>query len=106
MIHIKPLKFRYPRYALISMLLGFLFLSSCSEWQNKLSRGVDNLVGVDLKVSYVDGGKIVKSWIVKDGKVTSGKTDTGYSSGYYYFWAENTGYVQIPIDKAMIEAIK
>jgi len=78
-------------------------LMSCSEdQQNKLSRlGVSLLEG-DYKVSYADG-EHVKSWIVKDGKVT-----TESSKGYYYFWAEVDGkkmYVQTPIARTYIEEI-
>ena len=97
------LKKLLPLTLIAPVILG---LSSCSEWKNKFSRGVDNLVGVDLKVSYIDGGQVIKTWVVKDGKVTSGKTDAGYSTGYYYFWAKDVGYVQVPIERTVIEAIK
>ena len=80
-----------------------LALTSCSEdQQNKISRlGVSLLEG-DYKVSYADG-EHVKSWIVKDGKVT-----TESAKGYYYFWAEVEGkkmYVQTPIARTYIEEI-
>ena len=58
----------------------------------------DNLLGKDLRVSYVaDNGNIVKSWTVRDGKVTSEKDSSGNAVGYYYFWSNETGYVQIPV---------
>ncbi len=89
------------RLFLISLLL---LLGGCSEeQQNKISRlGVTWLEG-DYKVTYADG-EHVKSWIVKDGKVT-----TEPDKGYYYFWADVNGknmYVQTPINRTYIEEIK
>lgn len=88
-------------------LFLFIFittLSGCSEeQQNKLSRlGVTWLEG-DYKVTYADGSH-VKSWIVRDGKVT-----TEPAKGYYYFWADENGksmYVQTPIIRTYIEEIE
>ena len=85
---------------LISLLLT---LSGCSqEQQNKISRlGVSWLEG-NYKVTYADDSH-VKSWIVRDGKVTS---EPG--KGYYYFWVEVNGkkrYVQTPIGRTYIEEI-
>ena len=85
------------------MILALLLLAACSEeQQNKLSRlGVSWLEG-DYKVTYAAGNH-VKSWRVKDGKVTSEP-----SKGYYYFWAEENGkrrYVQTPIARTYIEEI-
>lgn len=84
--------------------LFLLLLGGCSEeQQNKLSRiGVTWLEG-DYRVTYADG-EHVKSWLVKDGKVT---TEPG--KGYYYFWASVDGksvYVQTPINRTYIEEIK
>ncbi len=84
--------------------LSLLLLSGCSEeQQNKISRlGVTWLEG-DYKVTYADG-EHVKSWTVKDGKVT---TEPG--KGYYYFWANVDGkkvYVQTPINRTYIEEVK
>ncbi len=78
-------------------------LSACTEeQQNKLARvGVTWLEG-DYKVTYADGSH-VKSWFVKDGKVTS---EPG--KGYYYFWARQEGkkiYVQTPIERTYIEEL-
>jgi hypothetical protein len=78
-------------------------LGACTEeQQNKLARvGVTWLEG-DYKVTYAEGGH-VKSWIVKNGKVTSEP-----SKGYYYFWARQNGekvYVQTPIERTYIEEI-
>lgn len=89
------------RLFLISLLL---LLGGCSEeQQNKISRlGVTWLEG-DYRVTYADG-EHVKSWIVKDGKVT-----TEPDKGYYYFWADVNGknmYVQTPINRSYIEEVK
>ncbi|HQQ62882.1 MAG TPA: hypothetical protein PLF22_04835 [Pseudomonadales bacterium] len=83
------------------------FLAGCTEeTKNKLSRDFANLVGKNLKVSYIDGGTVVKSWTVKDGKITSGKDDHGLALGYYYFWSVETGYVQLPVERTVIEEIR
>lgn len=91
----------------ILLIISFLLLSACTEeTMNKLSRQADNFLGEDLKVSYVDGGKVIKSWTVKDGKITAGKDDQGRAIGYYYFWSIETGYVQLPIERTLIEEIR
>jgi len=89
-------------------LLLFLIFSSCTEEsRNKIFKQADNVLGKDLRVSYIaDSGKIVKSWTVSDGKVTTHKDEKGAVSGYYYFWSEESGYVQIPIVRAIVEEIK
>lgn len=79
-------------------------LAACSEeQQNKLSRlGVTWLEG-DYRITYAAGSH-VKSWNVKQGKVTSEP-----NKGYYYFWADVNGknvYVQTPIEQTYIEEIK
>lgn len=81
-----------------------VLVSACSEeQQNKLSRlGVTWLEG-DYRITYADGSH-VKSWIVKQGKVTS-EAD----KGYYFFWADVDGknrYVQTPIARTYIEEFK
>lgn len=87
--------------------ISILFLSACTEETiNKWSRQADNFLGEDLKVSYVDGGNVIKSWTVKDGKITTGRDDQGRAIGYYYFWSVETGYVQLPIERTLIEEIK
>jgi len=84
-----------------------VLLAACTEEaMNKLSRQADNFLGEDLKVSYIDGGQIIKTWTVKDGKITTGRDDRGNSIGYYYFWSQETGYVQLPIERTIIEEIK
>ena len=85
------------------VLIPLLTLAACSEeQQNRLSRlGVTWLEG-DYRVTYADGSH-VKSWIVKDGKVTSEP-----AKGYYYFWATENGkkfYVQTPIARSYIEEL-
>ncbi len=85
--------------------LALLLLAGCSEeQQNKLSRiGVTWLEG-NYRVTYADG-QHVKSWIVRDGKVTSEP-----AKGYYYFWSRDAQgkkrYVQTPIARTYIEEIE
>ncbi len=84
-----------------------MLLTSCTEeTRNKLSRQTDNVLGGNYRVSYIDSGAVVKSWTVKDGKITSGKDDKGQVIGYYYFWSEEAGYVQLPIERTIIEELK
>lgn len=84
-----------------------LLLAGCTEETiNKISRDIDTFIGKDLRVSYVDGGTVVKSWTVKDGKLTTGKDTNDIGLGYYYFWSVETGYVQIPIERTIIEEIR
>ncbi len=90
----------YTFFIPLTLLLG---LSGCSEeQQNKLSRlGVTWLEG-NYRVTYADGNH-VKSWIVRDAKVTSEP-----QKGYYYFWTVIDGkklYVQTPIARSYIEEI-
>lgn len=88
----------------IKVLLSVVFvvsLSACTEeQQNRLSRvGITWLEG-NYRVTYADGSH-VKTWIVRDGKVTSEP-----SKGYYFFWAvegERKYYVQTPIGRTYIE---
>ena len=56
-------------------LLFLLILGGCTEAsRNKIFKQADNVLGKDLRISYVaDSGKIVKSWTVRDGKVTTDK---------------------------------
>jgi hypothetical protein len=88
---------------IVAMLI---MLGGCTEEaRNKISRTTDNFLGEDLRVSYIDGGKVVKTWTVRDGKITSGKGESGAANGYYYFWSVETGYVQVPIERTIIEEI-
>jgi len=86
---------------ILPVLILTFFLSACTEeQQNRLSRlGVTWLEG-DYKVTYADGSH-VKSWMVKDSKVTSEP-----QKGYYYFWIKTEDgrkYVQTPIGRTYIE---
>lgn len=90
----------------LAAILGMLSSGCTEESRNKWTRQADNLLGKDLRVSYIDGGQVVKAWTVKDGKITSGKDDQGQVLGYYYFWSVETGYVQLPIERTIIEEIK
>lgn len=82
-------------------------LSGCTEeTRNKISRDVDNFLGENLRVSYIDNGTVVKTWTVKDGKITTGKDSNNIGLGYYYFWTIETGYVQVPIERTIIEEIR
>ena len=88
-------------------IAALIMLSGCTEEaRNKISRTTDNFLGEDLRVSYIDGGQVVKTWTVRDGKITSGKGEDGNASGYYYFWSVETGYVQVPIERTVIEEIQ
>ena len=89
-------------------LLFLLINVGCTEEsRNKIFKQADNVLGKDLRISYVaDSGKIVKSWTVRDGKVTTHKDEQGQASGYYYFWSIESGYVQVPILRAIVEEIK
>ncbi len=87
---------------ILSLCILFIISSCSQEQQNKISRlGVTWLEG-NYKVTYADG-QHVKSWIIRDGKVT-----TEADKGYYYFWVEQNGkkrYVQTPIARSYIEEI-
>ena len=89
-------------------LFLMLLLGGCTEEsRNKIFKQADNLLGKDLRVSYVaDSGAIVKSWTVRDGKVTTHKDEKGGTSGYYYFWSVESCYVQVPIVRSIVEEIK
>lgn len=89
-----------------SLSLALLLGACTEERRNELSRDVVNVLGEDLKVSYVDGGTVVKTWTVKDSKITTGKDEHGMYLGYYYFWSEETGYVQVPVERTIIEEVK
>ena len=91
-----------------NFLLFIFFIGGCTEEsRNKIFKQADNVLGKDLRVSYVaDSGTIVKSWTVLDGKVTTHKDEQGATSGYYYFWSVESGYVQVPIVRTIVEEIK
>lgn len=71
-----------------------------------------NLLGSNLSVNLFSplSGEIIRTWIVEDGKITSGKTDAGLPTGYYYFYGKTNEeskarYVQIPVSNSYIEEI-
>ena len=71
-----------------------------------LARPISIIIWIS-SVSYVaDSGAIVKSWTVRDGKVTTHKDEQGGTSGYYHFWSVESGYVQVPIVRSIVEEIK
>lgn len=85
-------------------LLAITLLAGCSEeQQNSISRlGVTWMEG-DYQITFVEGNH-VKTWVVKDGKITSEP-----EKGYYFFWALKNGkkiYVQTPIARTYIEEVK
>ncbi len=85
---------------LMAVILTVILTACSEEQQNQLSRiGVTWLEG-DYKITFVEGSHL-KSWVLKDGKVTS---DPG--KGYYYFWVRTDNgskYVQTPIVRTYIE---
>ena len=89
-------------------ILSLFFMGGCTEEsRNKIFKQADNVLGKDLRISYVaDSGTIVRKWTVRDGKVTTHKDEQGGTSGYYYFWSVENGYVQVPIVRTIIEEIK
>jgi len=91
-------------YLTLALFVSTVLLAGCTEeQQNKLSRvGITWLEG-DYNVTFVEGAH-VKTWHVKDAKVT-----TDPQKGYYYFWADVNGknvYVQTPIVRTYIEEVK
>jgi len=93
----------YPNIYILLVIVAMTLTGCTEEQQNKISRlGVTWLEG-NYKVTYADGSH-VKSWIVREGKVT-----TEPDKGYYYFWALVDGksmYVQTPINRSYIEEIE
>lgn len=81
------------------IMLITLLLNGCTEdQQNQLSRKVVEYLDGSYKVTYANGSTS-KSWMIKNGKVTSNP------KGYYYFWDENKHYIQTPIENTFIEEI-
>ena len=86
---------------LVVLVAAGLAVSGC-EWSNKVARKQVTVFGGDFRVTYASDSH-VKSWIVKNGKVTSAP-----DKGYYFFWAKVDGkdkYVQTPIDRTYIEEL-
>jgi hypothetical protein len=75
----------------------FILLTGCSQdWFNRLSRKTVEYMDGNYRVTYANGNT-EKTWIVRDGKVTSSE------KGYYYFWDENKHYVQTPMENTFVE---
>lgn len=84
----------------LKLLILAILLTGCTEdKQNEIFRKAVEYLDGDYQVTYANGST-VKSWIIRDGKVTS--TD----KGYYYFWDEKKRYIQTPIENTFIEEIK
>ena len=88
---------------LIALLAATLLVGCSEEQQNRISRlGVTWMEG-DYQITFAEGNH-VKTWVVKDSKITSEP-----EKGYYYFWALKKGkkiYVQTPIARTYIEEVK
>ena len=50
--------------------------------------------------AIIRGGNYV--WVLKG----THKDEQGAASGYYYFWSVESGYVQVPIVRTIVEEIK
>jgi hypothetical protein len=84
-------------FKLIPLLI---LLTSCTEdQQNQLSRKAVEYLDGNYKVTYANGSTN-KTWIIKNGKVTSDP------KGYYYFWDNKKHYIQTPIENTFIEEIE
>ena len=76
-----------------------LLLAACTQdQQNKIFRKTVELLDGNYLVTFANGSTS-KSWIVKNGKVTSDE------KGYYYFWDEKKHYIQTPIENTIVEEI-
>jgi hypothetical protein len=83
----------------ITVLILAVLLSSCTQdQQNKIFRKAVELMDSDYLVTFANG-PTTKTWIIKNGKVTSSE------KGYYYFWDVKKHYVQVPIEHTVIEEI-
>lgn len=81
----------------LMVLALFLMTTACKQdFMNQISRKSVEFLDGNYRVTFANG-TTEKTWIVKDGKVTS--TD----KGYYYFWDENKHYVQAPIENTFVE---
>jgi len=82
-------------------LIPLLFLlTACTEdKKNEIFRKAVEYLDGDYKVTYANGSTS-KSWIVRDGKVSSTE------KGYYYFWDDKKHYIQTPIENTFIEEIE
>lgn len=85
---------------LLKLIALLALLTACTEdQQNQFSRKAVEYLDGDYKVTYANGSTS-KSWIIRDGKVTSNP------KGYYFFWDEKKHYIQTPIENTFIEEIE
>ena len=87
------------------MIIIILLIIGCSQdTQQEIARKKIEYLDGDYNVTYTDQG-IIKVWKVREGKITSVS-----EKGYYFFWARNEKdkefYVQVPINRVFIEAVK
>lgn len=97
------IKIIYLNNHLVMKLLPYLalacVLTACTEdQQNQFSRKAVEYLDGDYQVTYANGAT-KKTWIIKNGKVTSNP------KGYYYFWDDKKHYIQTPIENTFIEEI-
>ncbi|MGR8951758.1 MAG: hypothetical protein ACU83V_05035 [Gammaproteobacteria bacterium] len=79
------------------LFVVIIFLTGCSQdWFNKLWRKSVEYMDGNYRVTYANGNT-EKTWIVRDGKVTTSE------KGYYYFWDEHKHYVQTPMENTFVE---
>ncbi|MEQ1637868.1 MAG: hypothetical protein ABL903_14380 [Methylococcales bacterium] len=84
---------------LIKIFALLIFVGGCTQdQQNKLFRKTVELMDGNYVVTFANG-PTSKTWIVKNGKVTSD------DKGYYYFWDEKKHYIQTPIEHTFVEEI-
>lgn len=85
---------------LFKLIPLLILLTACTEdQQNQLSRKAVEYLDGNYKITYANGSTS-KSWIIKNGKVTSNP------KGYYYFWDNQKHYIQTPIENTFIEEIE
>lgn len=85
---------------ILKLIILLTALTACTEdQQNQLSRKAVEYLDGNYKITYANGSTH-KSWIIREGKVTSNP------KGYYYFWDEKKHYIQTPIENTFIEEIE
>lgn len=79
------------------VLAVILLATGCKQdVMNQISRKAVEFLDGNYRVTFANGDT-AKTWIVKNGKVTSS------DKGYYYFWDENKHYVQTPMEYTFVE---
>lgn len=79
-----------------TLALVLLLVGCTQDQQNRLSRKTVEFLDGNYLVTFANGSTS-KTWLVKNGKVTSDE------KGYYYFWDDKKHYVQVPIENSFIE---